>query len=145
MSYLLTKAGAVTDWLVDNLTASPDLDGVQVTEAWVQPDRESIVIGDATMEQDWMALGARTRSEDVTVIIWVAVLRPGDTAQDARIRAEELGGFIASVLRATPQTISLDGLCSHTSLLAVSRDYLQLDDGTGCQLKVSLTAHNVRF
>ena len=141
----LTKAGAVTQWLVDNLAAAPDLGGVNVTEAWIQPDRESIVIGDATMDQDWMALGARTRSEDVTLTIWIAVLRPGDTAAEARTRAEELGGYIASVLRATPQSIALDGLCSHTSLVAVSRDYLQLDDGTGCQLKATLIAHNIRF
>jgi hypothetical protein len=141
----LTKAGGVTDWLVDNLTAAPDLGGVQISEAWVQPDRESIVIGDATMEQEWQSLGARTRSEDVTVDIWITVIRPGDTAADARTRCEELAGFVATVLRTTPGTIALGGLCTHTSLVAVSRKYFGTDEGVNCQIHAELTAHNIRF
>lgn len=141
----LTKAGAVTQWLVDHLTDAPDLGGVQITEAWVQPDRESIVIGDATMTQEWQALGARTRSEDVTLDIWITTIRPGDTAAEARTRCEELAGMVASVIRETPGTIALGGLCTHTSFLAVSRKYFGTDEGVNCQIHAELTAHNIRF
>ena len=63
-----SRVPAVTDWLLANLPTATGLTTDQIcdgppTEAQLRAT--CIIIGDTDMDQEWAALGARNRNEDL--------------------------------------------------------------------------------
>lgn len=64
-----------------------------------QPEREMVVIGNVSGDQDYVALGTQRRDEDYTVDLYVVVLWPGYSALEAMERAWELFAVVETVVR----------------------------------------------
>ena len=62
-------------------------------------EREVVMIGATTGDQEWAQIGGRKRDEDYTVELYVLVARPGDTALEAMDRAWELFAVVEDTLR----------------------------------------------
>lgn len=101
-----TTIPAVIGYLVDIFTDDTELGGagVEVVEGEnTNPStREWVTVGDVTSEQEWAALGAKSRNEHYSLQAGVAVTRPGDERADARARVFELLARVETLLRATP-------------------------------------------
>jgi hypothetical protein len=75
--------------------------------------REVVVVGDATVSQEWGALGNRKVTEEGTVEVFVNVAVPGDSADEARVRAV---GYFALLEVALREHVTLDGLVEVVAL-----------------------------
>jgi len=102
------------DFLLDALSEITDLDDTQITEGWAAnaAQRESIVIGGASSDQEWGNLGAQRKNEDCSIDVYIMVSQPGGTATEVRRRAYELADIVDEWLRSSTNNITLGGLCA---------------------------------
>lgn len=59
---------------------------------------ESVLLGQVRGDQEFTALGARSRDEDYDIALYVQIRWPGDTAREAAERAWQLFGVIERLI-----------------------------------------------
>lgn len=94
---------SVKSAMVAALSTADGLAGIQVS--WglpAHPEREYLAIGGAQLEEDWAALGARSRNENYTLSCYINVQSPGGEQEDATRRVFELYNAVTAYLRANP-------------------------------------------
>lgn len=64
-----------------------------------QAEREMVIIGNVSGDQQWSAIGNARRDESYTVDLYTVVLWPGYTALEAMERAWELFGTVEQTIR----------------------------------------------
>jgi hypothetical protein len=67
-----------------------------------QAEREMVIIGDVSSDQEWASIGTARRDEDYTVDLYVVVLWPGYDQLEALSRAWELYAVVEDVVRDNP-------------------------------------------
>ena len=67
-----------------------------------QVEREMVIVGDVSGDQEWATVGGGRRDEDYTVDLYVVVLWPGYDALESMTRAWELWGVVEDLLRENP-------------------------------------------
>lgn len=73
-------------------------------------DRETVIIGTITGDQEWVALGGRTKDEDFRVALFVLVANPAADGTEALDRAYDIFGVIETVLREDKAIAREDGI-----------------------------------
>jgi hypothetical protein len=136
-----SSAPAVKAILVDQIAAA--LPSVQVTYNFpsTAPEREWVMVGDITWtKDDWGPFGQRARDEEYHIVLFVNVLRPGDSAQESAERAFELLATVEELLRARPFPISARSI--NVAVEKQSIDGFVVDEGFESQIKavVAVTA-----
>lgn len=103
--------------------------------------REDVIIGDTSSStQDWASLGDLQRQEEYELGMYVRVIRPGDSQQEATERAFELFGVIEMALRATP-TLGVPGvLYVHIATPSLSEGVLEEGYGAVIESAVAVKA-----
>lgn len=109
-----SRAPAAIAALLSALQASPSLTGVPVFDGPMVSDdyRDAIFVGfdgdhagereSVLTDQQWAGLGAKKRTETITIICSVVSVSGDGTASDARTRAYNLLADVENVLRADP-------------------------------------------
>jgi hypothetical protein len=64
-----------------------------------QPEREMVIIGNVSGDQQWASIGTQRRDESYTVDLYTVVLWPGYTALEAMQRAWEMFGVVETAIR----------------------------------------------
>lgn len=67
-----------------------------------QAEREMVIIGDVSSDQEWASIGTSRRDEDYTVDLYVVVLWPGYDQLEALTRAWDLYAVVEDVVRENP-------------------------------------------
>lgn len=91
--------------IVAAIDAHTDLDGVQVTygHPGKHPEREFVFVGGTVeWDEEWASLGASRRTERYTLELYVNVLKPGLTQQQATERAFVIFNGVGKALLADP-------------------------------------------
>jgi hypothetical protein len=141
MSTYPSSAPAVKAALVAEVQAA--LPSTQVTYNFpsTAPEREWVMVGDITWtKDDWGPFGQRARDEEYNIVLFVNVLRPGDSAQESAERAFELLAVVEDLLRARPFPISARSIS--VAVEKQSIDGFVVDEGFESQIKavVAVTA-----
>ena len=113
--------------------------GAQVTYGWPgrSPEREWVMVGDATWQtEEWGPFGQKAREEEYTLSLYVNVLRPGDSAQEATDRAFAIFADIEAWLRTNPRPIP--GRNIHCQIVPAGTTTSAMDDGFECQIKAHI-------
>jgi hypothetical protein len=136
-----SSAPAVKAIIVEQIAAA--LPSVQVTYNFpsTAPEREWVMVGDITWtKDDWGPFGQRARDEEYRIVLFVNVLRPGDSAQESAERAFELLAVVEDLLRAKPFPISARSIS--VAVEKQSIDGFVVDEGFESQIKavVAVTA-----
>ena len=64
-----------------------------------QPEREMVIVGNVSGDQQWSAIGNQRRDETYTVDLYAVVLWPGYTALEAMERAWEMFAVVETAIR----------------------------------------------
>lgn len=87
-----------------DLLGAADWPGAIPQLSWGTPrtlERECLIVGDVNnADQEWSGIGDRRRQEDYRIELWVGVNAPGDSQEQATVRAVELFAVVEAVLRA---------------------------------------------
>lgn len=68
-----------------------------------QPEREMVIVGNVSGDQQWSAIGNQRRDETYTVDLYAVVLWPGYNALEAMERAWEMFGVVETAIRENVQ------------------------------------------
>jgi len=136
-----SSAPAVKAIIVEQIATA--LPGVQVTYNFpsTAPEREWVMLGDVTWtKDDWGPFGQRARDEEYRILLFVNVLRPGDSAQESAERAFELLAVVEDLLRGKPFPIPARSI--NVAVEKQSIDGFVVDEGFESQIKavVAVTA-----
>lgn len=134
---------AAIDYLLAELPTLLDLDDTQIAEGWPgnAVQREAIIIGSATSDQEWKTLGAWRKSEDATVTVYITVHQPGQDATSVRQRAYELADVVDTWLRSSTETLTLGRRCVSTLWAPIRWEPAITDQGRAgileCELRLT--------
>lgn len=102
--------------LIDALSSSPALEGVQVSYHYPgdDPERELIHGGAVEGPQEYPVMrgggGRLPRNEELTFKLHIVVTKPGSDPYEAELRATELGEVVEELLAADPDLTGLEGV-----------------------------------
>ena len=134
--------------LIDIIRASgsADLTGVQVEYSWpgASAERECVHLGRATWDTEQLAMrggGRMPRKEQLNVDLFVIVVLPGGTVQEAEDRATQIGGAIEDII-AADTTLSQP---SSTGLLLAGISGGEIDHDTTDDEAIAAIQYRVAF
>ena len=68
-----------------------------------QAEREMVIVGNVSGDQEWRAIGNQRRDENYTVDLYTVVLWPGYSAIEAMERAWQMFGVVETAIRENVQ------------------------------------------
>lgn len=153
----LTRYGRVIDYLLDvvrpALAKNRHGHTIQMHEGDLTDDQledECILIGNTQIAQEWAAIGARRKDENLTVDVLILVSADGQTPRFVRERAIAIGNDMARVLRSDQHRYlgSAGGVAlaqAGVMFRAVAWNPFPVSAGRGGALRCELLARTVRF
>lgn len=140
-----SRLPAVIDWLLANITPLVPL--VDVTEGWPgdKIQRTTIVIGAATISQDWRMQGARRKREDISLAIWILTEKPGGTANDARTEVFNIASTLQALFSTVPGPITIASLVTSTTFTPTTYTPALGDNSRVGVLQCELRINDQRF
>lgn len=146
-----SRAPAAVAALLSTLQAAPALAGVPVFDGPVVTDdyRDALFIGydgdthgereSIVTDQQWAGLGAKKRTETITILCAAVAVSGDGTALDARTRAYALMAATENVLRADPSMAQTPTpFIAAVSAPRLLYDWLEM---TGLQARLTFSVH----
>ncbi|MGZ0231115.1 hypothetical protein [Streptomyces sp. CPS1] len=143
-----SRVSDLIDALVAALQASPGLSTVKVVDGPIVSDsaaKEWVFVGydgdpegdfiTSTTQQDWAGIGAKKKSEDITLTCAVVVQRGSTDVRACRIRTFEVFAAVEDVLRADPSL----GFPSPTICAVAENTFHTEQDSNGVQGRMPFT------
>lgn len=110
---------AVKTYLVDNLAAALNADGVQVLRTWdgKKLERSTVWIRQTTgtVSFPYAMAGRMARHDDFTVRLVFAAVHPGDTEEEAETRVMDMYAALENLIADDVSADGMDGLTDMTT------------------------------
>lgn len=131
-----TKIPAITDYLLTLWESTPDLTGVEITEAEASDSaKEWVVVLGAKSTRDWRSLGNSPTplTENFSITCDAACIALGKkTYAEAKTRAYELLLAAESAVR---DDVHLGGLVQHCKVSSAEHRFQPVDKGKACAVR----------